>query len=41
MNTFKGVHRALAYEIQRQSEVLAPGRRDRAGDAPLGRRGRA
>ena len=37
MNSFRAVYRALEYEIERQTEVLAARRADRAGDARLGR----
>ncbi len=36
MNTFKGIHRALEYELERQVETLQRGRQAGAGDAALG-----
>ena len=37
MNSFRAVQRALDFEVERQTQVLESGGRDRAGDARLGR----
>ncbi len=41
LNSFRFLEKALEYEIERQIDVVAERRARRAGDAPVGRRGRA
>ena len=41
LNSFKHVQKALEYEIERQTELVAGGGASRAGDPPLGRRRRS